>query len=244
MSWTKRLGWAWLAVGLLGFLCGAVPADGASREPRPRKIPTLLLGVARTTFQVRDQEHADPKPLWIPRLGLTYAAQRDNVAAFEFGLWADARGGEWKDKGSGVKAASSLAVDRDYTHRLRLVYLAVPLMMRFSVPRPFLTPYVRAGIAPNLLLLAKGESWETATGHITQEYQSVRHQVRPFGLDALAGVGVRANVARRAFILEALYLQGLTDVLKKGPSEAHGHPRSQSLQAYFGIGLTRERPAK
>jgi hypothetical protein len=243
MKWTKRLGWAWSGVCVFGLLCGAVRADGASREGSARRSPALLLGAARSTFRVADQEGADPKPLWIPRIGLTYTARRDIVAAFEFGLWADTRGGDWKDSESDLKTVSSLAVDPRYTHRLRLVYLAVPLMIRVSSPGTSLTPYVKAGIAPNYLVIAKGETWETTTGRVTHDYHGVRDQVKSFGLDALAGVGVRTNLARRALILEALYLHGLTDVLKAAPIETRRNLRSRSLQFYLGIGLLRERPA-
>jgi hypothetical protein len=243
MRWTKRLVWTWPAVCVFGLLCGAVRADGASRERSAWKNPVLLLGAARSTFRVADQPGADPTPLWIPRVGITYNAPRDKVAAFEFGLWVDTRGGEWKDGGSDLKAAASLAVDPAYTHQLRLIYLALPLMMRLSAPGTSLTPYIRGGIAPNYLLIAKGETWETTTGHVTHGYHNVRDRVRSFSLDALVGAGVRTNLASRAFTLEAIYLHGLSDVLKKTPIEARGNPRSRSLQFYLGIGLLRERPA-
>lgn len=243
MIWTKRLVWAWPAVCVLGFLGGAVRADGATRERSARKNPALLLGAARSTFQARDQKGADPKPLWIPRIGLTSTAPRDIVVAFEFGLWADTRGGEWKDEGRDLKAASSPTVDPDYTHRLRLIYLSVPLMVRVSVPGTSLTPYLKAGIAPNYLLIAKAETWETTTGYLTHGDHGVRDQVKSFGLDALAGVGVRTNLARRALILEAIYLHGLTDVLKTTTIETRRNLKSRSLQFYVGIGLLRERPA-
>lgn len=225
---------------LLGLLGGVARAGDADQEPGARRNPVLLLGASRSTFGVGDLDAADPKPFWSPRLGLTYTAPRDAVTAFEFGLWADVRGGEWKDDGGSLKRLEAVAAPPANAHRLRLLYISVPVMARFTLPSRPLTPYVKGGLAPSYLLSAREQTRETGTNRVTRGYHGVRDRVNAFHLDALAALGVRTNLARHALIFETLYLYGLTDVLK-GPSVAtRPDLKNRSVQFFLGIGLRRE----
>jgi hypothetical protein len=241
---TQWVGWctALLACGWLGLAAGTARAGEADSGFKGERSPVLMLGAARSTFGVGGFDAADPKPFWAPRLGLTYTAPRHAVTAFEFGLWADSRGGEWKDDGGALKGGPSVLAAPAYTHRLRLLYLSVPLMLRITLPSSPLTPYVKAGVAPSYLLSAREQTRETATRNLTRGFHGVRDEASLFHLDALAGVGVRTSLARHAFIVEALYQHGLTEVFRDQAIQPRTNLKNRTLQLFVGIGLRRERP--
>jgi hypothetical protein len=238
-----RLSELWTVLVLLAVAGGVARAGDADPAPVSGRTPVLLLGASRSTFAVGDMKTADPKPFWSPRLGITYTAPRDAVTAFEFGLWADSRGGEWKESVI-EKRAPSVVAQPERTQRLRLLYVSVPIMMRFTLPSRPLTPYVKGGLAPSALVSARQQTRETATGRIISGYHGVRNQMNVFHLDALAGIGVRTNVAQHALVLETLYMYGLTDVLKGKPFATRPNLKNRSVQFFLGIGLLRERAAE
>jgi hypothetical protein len=221
----------------------SAPANGAEGNPGEKRGPILLLGVARTTFGVGDATGADAKPFWSPRAGVTYTAPRDAVTAFEIGLCADARGGEWKDSGSTLKRSAGALEPPAYTHQLRLIYLSAPLLFRLSWPTRPWTPYLKAGVNPEYLVSAKGETRMTETGVTVRGSHGFRDDLKHFHLDVVAGGGVRTDLWRRALIFEALYLHGLTEVLDEARIEGRPNLKNRSVQFFLGIGLRKERVA-
>lgn len=240
---SPRFGWwvVFVVVVVLGGAASAARAEGDSGSSFKNRSPVLLLGVSRSTFDVGGYDEADPQPFWSPRLGLSYTAPRHAVWALEFGLWADNLGGEWKDGDRQLKRVDRAVAEPAYTHRLRLLYLGVPLMVRFSVPNPVLTPYVKAGIEPSLLLSARAQTRETATDILTKGFHDVRNECRKLQLSAVVGAGVRTDLAKHAFILEGYYLHGFDRVIKSQTVRPRGDLKTRSMQLYLGIGLRKER---
>jgi hypothetical protein len=124
-------------------------------------------------------------------------------------------------KGASISPGGSSALSIDLT------YLDVPLLLRVEVPtRGKVVPYVYAG--PNVGILLRARTVATIAG--TKVDEDMKDELKDTEFGVALGAGVRFGM----MLIEARYVQGLTNVVKLDEGES-GKATNRVLKIIAGV---------